>query len=47
MLFRWINLRKGFANFYRTKSGGAHDHAPGLHTMLTKLGLKFQELNTL
>jgi len=34
---RWINLRKGFANFYRSGF-----RAPGLQNMLNKLDLKFQ-----
>jgi len=39
----WVNVRKAFANFYRTNSGSAGQlRLPGLSTMLDKLSLQFQ-----
>jgi len=38
---RWVNLRKGFANFYRSNTG-SHLKLPGLQTMLEKLDLEFE-----
>ena len=42
---RWVNLRKGFANFYRFSAGvpgGGHQKLPGLQTMLARLDLEFE-----
>ena len=38
---KWVNLRKGFANFYRWSSV-SHQKLPGLQTMLSKLDMEFQ-----
>jgi len=38
---KWINLRKGFANFYKA-STTTHLKLPGLQTMLTKLDMEFE-----
>jgi len=37
---RWVNLRKGFANFYRWNSAN-QQKVPGLQTMLDKLDMEF------
>lgn len=37
----WVNVRKGFANFYRTSSTG-NIRLPGLATMLERLDLDFE-----
>jgi len=38
---RWVNIRKSFANFYRSHSGG-YEKLPGLQNMLEKLGMEFE-----
>ena len=39
---KWVNLRKGFANFYRWTSGSQNQpKLPGLQTMLSRLDLEF------
>jgi len=38
---KWINIRKGFANFYKT-STTTHTKLPGLQTMLDKLDMEFE-----
>jgi len=38
---KWINIRKGFANFYKT-STTTHYKLPGLQTMLDKLDMEFE-----
>jgi len=38
---KWINIRKGFANFYKT-STTTHMKLPGLQTMLNKLDMEFE-----
>ena len=38
---KWVNLRKGFANFYRWSSA-SQQKLPGLQTMLAKLDLEFE-----
>jgi len=38
---RWVNLRKGFANFYKASTTN-HLKLPGLQTMLDKLDLEFE-----
>ena len=38
---KWINIRKGFANFYKA-STTTHLKLPGLQTMLTKLDMEFE-----
>ncbi len=40
-LCRWVNLRKAFANFYRTHQTNPA-RSPGLQVMLSKLDLEFQ-----
>jgi len=38
---KWINIRKGFANFYKTSTTN-HIKLPGLQTMLDKLDMEFE-----
>ena len=39
----WVNVRKGFANFYRTSSSSSgHLRLPGLSNMLDRLSLEFE-----
>lgn len=38
---KWINLRKGFANFYKASTTN-HQKLPGLQTMLNKLDMEFE-----
>ena len=38
---KWVNIRKGFANFYRWSSA-SQQKLPGLQTMLSKLDLEFE-----
>jgi len=39
---KWVNIRKGFANFYKTNANGPHIKLPGLQTMLDKLDMEFE-----
>ena len=41
-MFRWINLRKAFSNYYRQGGNRTRERAPGLQNMLAKLDLTFQ-----
>jgi len=38
---KWVNLRKGFANFYRWNSSASQQKLPGLPTMLSRLDMEF------
>merc|ERR1712133_263602 len=38
---KWVNLRKGFANFYRWNTNASQQKLPGLPTMLSRLDMEF------
>jgi len=39
---KWVNIRKGFSNFYKTNPTGPNVRLPGLQTMLDKLDMEFE-----